>query len=126
MSTNAPPAQVMGAEPKNPVKNRVTRRVAIFGAAPLTKEKMADVMKGNKTGHLRPYTSDSGAHIKGPNPHLVRRRNKQLVAAVERRWRRSLLSLPEQEKAGAKKSNLFIDLELVCNVGCGWRVSVYC
>jgi hypothetical protein len=72
ISTNAPPAQVMGAAPKNPVKKRETKIVDTFGAAPLTKEKMADVKKGNKIGHLRPYTSDIGAHIKGPKPQLVR------------------------------------------------------
>lgn len=59
---------VTGAEPKNPVKNLVIIIVCTSLAVAVAKEKMAARKYGGKTAVLRPYSSDRGAQISGPNP----------------------------------------------------------
>lgn len=64
-----PPMQVIGAAPKKPVKNRVISTVWISLAVAVPIDMMNDIAYGSSTAHFRPYTSDNGAHNRGPNPH---------------------------------------------------------
>jgi hypothetical protein len=71
MTAYLPPVFVTGAEEKSPTKNRQINRVWIFSAAPAPKQNIPAIKYGGNTANRRPYTSDNGAHRRGPNPKLL-------------------------------------------------------
>jgi hypothetical protein len=54
ISTYTPPVQVIGATPKNPVKNRVIRTVWISFAVAVPNNITIEMKNGIRTGHFRP------------------------------------------------------------------------
>lgn len=68
MSLRTPPVLVTGAEPKKPVKNRVSMMVCRSLAVAVPKDMTAAMKYGARTAGLRPKTSDKGAQTSGPRP----------------------------------------------------------
>lgn len=73
MSDKTPPILTMGADEKNPLKNRVIMMVCTSLATAVPKAKMAPRKKGGKTAMRRPYNSLTGAQSSGPMPKLHRK-----------------------------------------------------
>jgi hypothetical protein len=53
-STMTPPMQVIGADPKKPVKNRVINTVWMSFAVAVPTDMMMDIANGSRTVHFRP------------------------------------------------------------------------
>lgn len=85
---------MIGAEPKKPLKNRVSKTVWMSFAVAVPKDMTVAMRNGTNTGHFLPYTSESGAHRRGPNVHLC--------------WRHQLLFVCDGEifQGDWKKSSL--------------------
>lgn len=53
-STNTAPVDIIGAEPKKPLKNLVSNTVCMSLAVAVPKDMAADMKKGASTGHFLP------------------------------------------------------------------------
>lgn len=124
-STKTPPVQVIGADPKKPVKKRVIRTVCRSLAVAVPKDMIIETANGSRTGHFRPYTSDSGAQSSGPKPHLEEAKTSAKTSAQLRRPGRR--DGPEEQEAGSQDGNLRGHAKLVCDLFVCGRISVvYC